>query len=87
MNHEIAESAIDMLIHESAKRPAIHVTFFGGETLMNFPLLRSSVEYAKRKSAEAGKTVEFSLTTKRHSSDGKDSRVSFRASNWRNSQY
>jgi uncharacterized protein len=63
MNHEIAESAIDMLIHESAKRPSIHVTFFGGETLMNFPLLRSSVEYAKRKSAEAGKTVEFSLTT------------------------
>ena len=63
MNHEVAESAIDMLIKESAGRPAIHVTFFGGETLMNFPLLRSSVEYAKRRSAETNKTVEFSLTT------------------------
>lgn len=63
MNHEIAESAIDMLVRESAKRPAVHVTFFGGETLMNFGLLRTSVEYAKRKCAEAGKTVEFSLTT------------------------
>ena len=30
---------------------------------MNFRLLRSSVDYAKRKSAEAGKSVEFSLTT------------------------
>ncbi len=63
MNHQIAESAIDMLIQESAARPSIHVTFFGGETLMNFPLLRSSVEYAKRRAGEAGKTVEFSLTT------------------------
>ena len=63
MNHEVAESAIDMLIKESAERPAVHVTFFGGETLMNFPLLRSSVDYAKTKCAEAGKKVEFSLTT------------------------
>ena len=63
MNHEVAEAAIDMLIHESASRPAIHVTFFGGETLMNFPLLRSSVDYAKRRCAETNKTVEFSLTT------------------------
>jgi len=63
MNQQVAESAIDMLIQESADRPAIHLTFFGGETLMNFPLLCYSVEYAKRKSADANKTVEFSLTT------------------------
>jgi uncharacterized protein len=63
MDREIAESAIDMLITESAERPSIHVTFFGGETLLNFPLLRTSVDYAKRKSAAAGKHVEFSLTT------------------------
>lgn len=63
MNHEIAESAIDLLIRESAARPSIHVTFFGGETLLNFPLLRSTVHYAKQKASEAGKQVEFSLTT------------------------
>jgi uncharacterized protein len=63
MEEDVAQSAIDMLIRESAERPAIHVTFFGGETLLNFRLLRSSVDYAKRKSAEASKTVEFSLTT------------------------
>lgn len=63
MEEEIAQSAIDMLIRESAERPSIHVTFFGGETLLNFRLLRSSVDYAKRKSTEAAKKVEFSLTT------------------------
>jgi uncharacterized protein len=63
MEHQVAESAIDMLIRESAQRPKIHVTFFGGETMLNFPLMRSSVEYAQRRSAEAGKQVDFSLTT------------------------
>jgi len=63
MNHQVAESAIDMLIQESAQRPSVHVTFFGGETLLNFGLMRSSVHYARQKCAEAGKKVEFSLTT------------------------
>lgn len=63
MTADVAEASIDMLIKESEDRPSIHVTFFGGETLLNFPMLRSSVEYAKRKCAEAGKHVEFSLTT------------------------
>jgi uncharacterized protein len=63
MTSSIAEASIDMLIKESADRPSIHVTFFGGETLLNFPMLRSAVDYAKRKCAEVGKQVEFSLTT------------------------
>src|SRR5262249_3153082 len=63
MTAAVAESSIDMLIKESEDRPSVHVTFFGGETLLNFPMLRSSVDYAKRKCAEAGKHVEFSLTT------------------------
>ncbi|MBV9745546.1 MAG: SPASM domain-containing protein, partial [Acidobacteriia bacterium] len=33
------------------------------ETLLNFPLLRTSVDYARRRSAEASKQVDFSLTT------------------------
>jgi uncharacterized protein len=63
MGMDVSRSAIDMLIKESAQRPSIHVTFFGGETLLNFPLLSEAVQYAKDKSAEAGKNVEFSLTT------------------------
>lgn len=63
MSKEVAESAIEMLIRESPGRKGIHVTFFGGETLLNFPVLRSTVQYAKQKAAEAGKQIEFSLTT------------------------
>ena len=63
MSDGVAEAAIDTLIRESARRTKIHVTFFGGETLLNFPLLQHGVAYAKEKAAEAGKEVEFSLTT------------------------
>ena len=63
MSVEVAHAAIDMLLGESEGRGSIHVTFFGGETLLNFPAMRSTVEYSKQKAAAAGKRVEFSLTT------------------------
>jgi uncharacterized protein len=63
MNVDVAESAVEMLIKESAGREGLHVTFFGGETLLNFSVMRSTVEYAKRRAAELGKRIEFSLTT------------------------
>jgi len=63
MSADVAESAVEMLIHEAGGRTALHVTFFGGETLMNFPVMRSTVEYAERRAGELGKRIEFSLTT------------------------
>ena len=63
MTRDVAEAAVEMLILESAHREGIHVTFFGGETLLNFPVMRSTVEFAVRKAKEAGKRIEFSLTT------------------------
>jgi uncharacterized protein len=63
MSHDVARAAVDMLMQESAQRPSIHVTFFGGETLLNFPVMRSTVEYASEKAAAARKKIEFSLTT------------------------
>ena len=49
MSDGVAEAAIDTLIRESAGRPKIHVTFFGGETLLNFPVMQHGVAYAKKK--------------------------------------
>jgi uncharacterized protein len=63
MGQDVAEASIDTLFRESATRPKVHVTFFGGETLLNFPVMKSSVQYARKKGAEVGKKVEFSLTT------------------------
>ncbi|MCC6914874.1 MAG: quinohemoprotein amine dehydrogenase maturation protein [Rhodospirillaceae bacterium] len=63
MDLATAKAAVDFLLKQSAGRKAIHITFFGGETLMNFPLLKDIVTYAKEKTAAEGRTVDFSLTT------------------------
>lgn len=63
MSDLVAKAAIDTLIKESSGRKALHVTFFGGETLLNFPLMKESVQYATHEAATIGKSVDFSLTT------------------------
>ena len=63
MDFETARSAVDMLFAESSGRRGVHITFFGGETLMNFPLLQQVVEYAGAQAAALGRSIDFSLTT------------------------
>ena len=63
MDLETARASVDFLFDQSAGRRAIHITFFGGETLMNFPLLKSVVAYANEKAAAHGRIIDFSLTT------------------------
>ncbi len=63
MSTEVAQASIDTLLRESAGRTMLHVTFFGGETLLNFPLMKWAVVYAREQAAAAGKQVDFSLTT------------------------
>ncbi len=63
MDFETAKTAVDFFFGDSKGREAIHITFFGGETLMNFPLLKQVVEYAGEKAAGEGQAVDFSLTT------------------------
>jgi uncharacterized protein len=48
---------------EAGDSPLVHLTFFGGETLLNFKVLRSALGYAKERAAALGKTVDTSLTT------------------------
>jgi uncharacterized protein len=63
MDLETAKSSVDFLLEQSAGRRAVHITFFGGETLMNFPLLKQVVAYANDRAARQGRTIDFSLTT------------------------
>src|SRR5258708_1084899 len=63
MDFETARGAIDLLFAESGERRGVHVTFFGGETLMNFPLLEQVVGYANDQAAALGRSIDFSLTT------------------------
>ena len=53
----------DYLVETSQARRKIHLTFFGGETLMNFPVIRKVISYARERAQLAGKTIDFSLTT------------------------
>jgi uncharacterized protein len=61
MAESTALESVDFLLKESGR--VAHLTFFGGETLLNFPVLKSTIAYARRKAAEAGKEIDFSLTT------------------------
>jgi uncharacterized protein len=63
MDFETAKASVDFLLAESGDRRAIHITFFGGETLMNYPLLKQVVTYANQRAKEQGRTIDFSLTT------------------------
>jgi len=63
MSEETAEESVEFLLRQSGEQPTAHLTFFGGETLLNFPLLQKTVAYANRRAAEEGKRITFSLTT------------------------
>jgi len=63
MSEETAKQSVDLLFAESGDNQVVHVSFFGGETLMNFPVLSQVVPYARALAAERGKHVEFNLTT------------------------
>jgi uncharacterized protein len=63
MDFETAEASVDFLLAQSGDRRSIHITFFGGETLMNFPLLKQVVTYATERAGEQERQIDFSLTT------------------------
>ena len=63
MDFETAKSSVDFLLEQSAGRRSVHITFFGGETLMNFPLLKQVVGYAKEQATAQSRSIDFSLTT------------------------
>lgn len=63
MSEETARKSVDFMFEQSGDLPVAHLTFFGGETLLNFKVLKKTLAYARRKAAKAGKEVDFSLTT------------------------
>jgi uncharacterized protein len=63
MSEQTARESVDFMLREAGENRLAHLTFFGGETLMNFPVLQFAVRYARQRAAELGKEVDFSLTT------------------------
>lgn len=63
MSLETAKAAIDFLIKSSGKRHNLEVDFFGGEPLMNFEVVKKSVEYARDQEKKYNKNFRFTITT------------------------
>jgi len=63
MDEETARKSVDFMLAEAGVGERCHLTFFGGETLLNFKLLKSTLAYARERAAAQGKHVDFSLTT------------------------
>ena len=63
MSAGTARQAVDWLLANSGGAEHIHVSFFGGEPLLNLPVLTETVDYAKERAAADGKQVRFGMTT------------------------
>jgi uncharacterized protein len=63
MSLKTALAAVDFLIKASGPRRNLEIDFFGGEPLMNFGVVKKTVEYARQKCLESGKKIGFTMTT------------------------
>ncbi|MDI6860661.1 MAG: SPASM domain-containing protein [Caldisericia bacterium] len=62
MDENVSLKAVDFLI-ENSKTKHIEIDFFGGEPLINWKVVRKTIEYGGKRSKEYGKILRFSLTT------------------------
>ena len=60
---ETAKKAIDFLLTQSKGRKNLELDFFGGEPLMNMPVIKEVVSYARSKEKEYNKNFRFTVTT------------------------
>ena len=63
MSEEVALKAVDFLIENSGNRKILEMDFFGGEPLLNFDVVKKTVEYANEKASALGKKFLFTMTT------------------------
>lgn len=63
MSAQTGKKAIDFLISHSANRHHLELDFFGGEPLMNFPVVQEVVRYARSLEKEHDKQFRFTITT------------------------
>ncbi|MGH7500947.1 MAG: quinohemoprotein amine dehydrogenase maturation protein [Longimicrobiales bacterium] len=63
MDEATARKSVDLMFAESGDNRVVHLTFFGGETLLNFKVLKPTLQYARDRAVTLGKEVDASLTT------------------------
>ena len=63
MTSEVGKKAIDFLFDNSLGRSIVEVDFFGGEPLLNFPLIKELVAYGEAVSKRKNMAIKWSMTT------------------------
>jgi len=63
MSNEVGEAAVEYIISHSGKRKNCEIDFFGGEPLMNMPVVKHVVSYVRKREQETGKVFKLTLTT------------------------
>jgi uncharacterized protein len=63
MSEEVALAAVDFLIQNSRGRRNLEIDFFGGEPLMNFDVIKKTVEYGCSLEKKHNKVFRFTTTT------------------------
>ena len=63
MSLDTAKRAMDFLIENSGNHVNLEVDFFGGEPLMNWDVVKGTVEYARSIEKEHNKNFRFTVTT------------------------
>lgn len=66
---ETGKAAIDWLIAASGKRHNLDIDFFGGEPLLNWPVVQELVNYAEQRGAETNKDLRLTMTTNAYTLD------------------
>ena len=63
MPYGTGRRALDFLFDASGSRKHVEVDYFGGEPLMNFPVVRELILYGEEESRRRGKVLKQTLTT------------------------
>ena len=63
MSKEVGRAAVEFIINNSGQRKHCEIDFFGGEPLINMPLVKDVTEYVRKREKETGKIFKLTLTT------------------------
>ncbi len=63
MSAEVGKAALDWLVESSGPRRHLEVDFFGGEPLLNFPVVKELVAHGRELEQQHDKVFRFTLTT------------------------
>lgn len=63
MPFDVAKRAVDFLIANSGSRQHLEIDFFGGEPLLNWDVVKQTIEYAEAEAKKNNKIMKLTMTT------------------------